>query len=1419
MAITFVAGLASVGSAMIAAGGLISIGAAFGAFAIGAGLSLVSRALAPSPDLGAQMAGQSVMTRDAAHSRKIVYGRARIGGNVVYLESTGTDNKYLWLVTAIAGHEIDAYEQVWFNDQKVWENGNFTSAWATQGDSSTSPYINLSFHLGNQTTADSGLNAASTKWTDNHKLLGTAYMVVKLTYDQEKFAQGLPNISTVIRGKKVLDPETSTTAWSQNPALCIYDYLRDTKYGLGETASNILTSSVNTAKDVCDQTINLSAGGTQARYTMDGVIDTGNSIKANIENMTGAMIGRLVYSGGKFELHAGQYVAPTVTIDESMIIGEISVQTKQSRRNAYNGVKGVFLSETDNYILADYPAQISSTYAAQDGDPIYLDMPLPYTVNNIRAQRLAKLALQRSRQQEAITIPCNLNALKFKIGDNISVTNTRLGYSGKVFEVVGYSMGFSSDQMVVNVEAIETAASIWDWATSDEEVFLGAGEVDIYDGTTTTAPTNLQIAGDTFVSADGTFNASFNVSWTASADAFVDHYVVEWKKTSASDYFSQATKTSPLQIINLENSAQYNVRVKAVNELAVSSSYLTSTPTAAVDTTAPSAPTSASATGVFAQINLSWTNPAQKDFSHVDVYRSDTSNGTYTLIGNTDGTTFQDGNLGNAATKFYKLKAVDFTGNASAFSSEVTSTTTQIPTGSIADNAIGTAQIADDAITIDQIADDAVSTAQIVDDAVTNALIATNAVDQGSIAANAVTATEIATDAVTANKILAGSITAGKIAADAVTATKISVDDLSAINADLGTITAGSIDGVTIKIGSGESVFKADTNGIYLGNETFANAEFRVSPAGAVTATSATVSGAITATSGSIANGVTIGGTAASTVTSGAAAGATANQDSTSTILGGNLTGTVNNVAASTVTSGANAGATALQDADTGVDLGLTGGSISGITISATKLYEGTGTFNSANTGFYLDNTGQFSLKDKLSFNGTALTIDGGGTFSGALSAASGTFTGALSGGTISIGSSNSIFKADSNGIYLGNATFGSAPFRVTPAGVLTSTSGTVGGFTLSSTSLVAGTGTTRVSLSTADGIHLGNNTFASAPFSVNRSGDLVATSATITGALTLTNVDGTTVEYNGGNLQVGTVQTGNIADNAITASQIAADAVTATEINVANLAAISANMGTITAGSISSNLITGDVTEVYPIGQRYYTDLTSSAVVMGSFSLPAPTNGIAKRNKVDLSVQFRVENAGQTGANTGAFIRLEVQKKSKGQNATEVTTSSVKVVVEPESIPYQQIISIAGNQLDKIDLAGGVAANDDASGTYEPASMYALYYDAVSDKTFMQISAFQNVFSTGDDLYYDEDKFASSGTWVSPSIAEDFNVHTPEDYGSGTAYQSFYIPFKMSYGQTTTASNYRVTCLVNNAQSNVVYEIRRAIGTLENIS
>jgi hypothetical protein len=150
------------------------------------------------------------------------------------------------------------------------------------------------------------------------------------------------------------------------------------------------------------------------------------------------------------------------------------------------------------------------------------------------------------------------------------------------------------------------------------------------------------------------------------------------------------------------------------------------------------------------------------------------------------------------------------------------------------------------------------------------------------------------------------------------------------------------------------------------------------------------------------------------------------------------------------------------------------------------RIYIGSGTYGNSNTGFYVDSTGNFSLGDKLSFNGSVLSINGSGTFSGDISAATGTFTGG-----IAIGSGNSIFKADSNGIYLGNATFADAPFSVTPAGILKSTSGTIGGWSMSASQLTANAAGGGDGSFTTSGIRLGSGGWISAKnFFIDSSGN-----------------------------------------------------------------------------------------------------------------------------------------------------------------------------------------------------------------------------------------------------------------------------------------------------------------------------------------
>jgi hypothetical protein len=111
---------------------------------------------------------------------------------------------------------------------------------------------------------------------------------------------------------------------------------------------------------------------------------------------------------------------------------------------------------------------------------------------------------------------------------------------------------------------------------------------------------------------------------------------------------------------------------------------------------------------------------------------------------------------------------------------------------------------------------------------------------------------------------------------------------------------------------------------------------------------------------------------------------------------------------------------------------------------STTYINTGSTTATTGN-GFYFGADGKVriaSATNSLTFDGTNLTINGGGTFTGSLS----------------IGTGEDIFKADSNGIYLGSATFEYAEFKVTPTGVLTATNATIGGVINATSGSFAGT-------------------------------------------------------------------------------------------------------------------------------------------------------------------------------------------------------------------------------------------------------------------------------------------------------------------------------------------------------------------------
>lgn len=90
--------------------------------------------------------------------------------------------------------------------------------------------------------------------------------------------------------------------------------------------------------------------------------------------------------------------------------------------------------------------------------------------------------------------------------------------------------------------------------------------------------------------------------------------------------------------------------------------------------------------------------------------------------------------------------------------------------------------------------------------------------------------------------------------------------------------------------------------------------------------------------------------------------------------------------------------------------------------------------------------------------------------------------------------------------IWAGNENASDAPFSVTREGVIKATSGKIGGFNLTSTSISSGSGSTKAGIGVYGSEYAfwaGSDTSSSAPFRVGHGGGLTATNATVSGNIT----------------------------------------------------------------------------------------------------------------------------------------------------------------------------------------------------------------------------------------------------------------------------------------------------------------------------
>lgn len=600
MAIVAAGALMSAGATAIATGTMAAFAMNFAvAFALGAAM----KALMPKPSIpsGASR-GYQTNSIGPAQDHQIIYGKMRVGGAIVFDEATGDNNKFLHRIIAVSGHEVQSFDEIYVNDEvlSLTSNGyllsdnyvkvtggsfsnveagkyysitpsqEFSSRaeletfQATYGLAATAAIlerlIRVKTHNGSSDqTADSSLESESTKWTGNHRLRGIAYMYVRLGFDGDAFPNGIPVITATVKGKKLYDPRTGTTVWSDNPALCLRDYLTS-KYGLAEDEYNIDDTLVSSSANVCDQTNTIAR---TTRYTCNGAFTTSSTPYDMLSELLKSMGGSMWYAQGKWRMKPAYWTSTVMDLNEDDLRSSISVGTRHSRRDNFNVIKGTFRGEESNWQTTDYPQVTNSAFLSTDNNQESVaDVDLIFTDNSIEARRLALISLERNRQQLTVNASFGLKTLELQVGDNIRLTNSRFGWTNKEFEVVSWSFGLTDGlDLQTQMTLRETAETVFD-EVSDGIVYER-------DNTELLSPFSVPSVGLSSsvvakVFAEKLVN-ELTLTVTSASSERVDKVQVQYKDASETDY--KNISDGPLgkfTIIDLEKSF-YDARARAVN--------------------------------------------------------------------------------------------------------------------------------------------------------------------------------------------------------------------------------------------------------------------------------------------------------------------------------------------------------------------------------------------------------------------------------------------------------------------------------------------------------------------------------------------------------------------------------------------------------------------------------------------------------------------------------------------------------------------------------------------------------------------------------------------------------------------------------------------------------------------------------------
>lgn len=465
--------------------------------------------------------------------------------------------------------------------------------------------------------------ASNSDWKASSVGTGVAYMYSRFRAGHfssnklDRYFSGEPMMRYHVKGRLVWDPrdvaqsssDASTWLWSDNPALCLLDYLTQ-PYGRNLDYAQLDVESFKTAADSCDilvtvpSTLNESGsssiywdpelaeyvtvavnasipgyrtfqtGTTQKRLTCNAAIDPANTVLENVKILLQSMRGTLPYYNGKYSLKLEDVEPTSMTFTEDDIIGGLSI-SNGDRSKRFNRTTVIFKNRNKKYKQdrVSWPALDSAEYAAllaeDNNEELFYEVGLDAVTDYYQAEDLAEFITLSSREQLSAGMKVKSKGMLLEPGDVVEVTHVTPGWSARKFRV--RSIKVNTDH-TVDLSLTEYNAATYTWRdTSQEPVQEDIGLATPFDDKLPV--TNVATTVTRTDTASGVPQGLVNLTFTAPEAETPREYLVRFKPTGSSVWYEnvfpplqdEVTDLVTIQFLTPQHDTTYDLEVNYID--------------------------------------------------------------------------------------------------------------------------------------------------------------------------------------------------------------------------------------------------------------------------------------------------------------------------------------------------------------------------------------------------------------------------------------------------------------------------------------------------------------------------------------------------------------------------------------------------------------------------------------------------------------------------------------------------------------------------------------------------------------------------------------------------------------------------------------------------------------------------------------